>query len=166
MEHHMAGHEHDDERVDSHDLCDVVCGSNTEDMWIISSGRHRHGRLSRLDHTEQLRRLAINDSGFAEHCLRGAEVGSAGLDQKTLALTRLAALVAVGGSVPSFGAHADAAVSAGATAAEIVDVLVSVVPTVGLPRAVAAAPKIGMALGYDIDAGALEDQPLGDLAHP
>ena len=110
-----------------------------------------------MDHIEQLRRLAFNDEGFAEHCFRGADAASAELDQKTLALVRLAALVAVGGSGPSFGAHADAAVSAGATAAEIVDVVVGVVPTVGLPRAVAAAPKVGMALGYDIN-GALEDQ--------
>ena len=116
--------------------------------------------MSRLDHTEQLRRLAINDAGFTEHCLRGADAGSAGLDPKILALARLAALVAVGGSGPSFGAHADAAVSAGASAAEIVDVLVGVVPTVGLPRVVAAAPKVGMALGYDVDR-ALEDRSGG-----
>jgi alkylhydroperoxidase/carboxymuconolactone decarboxylase family protein YurZ len=42
-------------------------------------------------------------------------------------------------------------VSAGATAAEIVDVLIGVVPVVGLPRVVAAAPKLAMALGYDTD---------------
>jgi 4-carboxymuconolactone decarboxylase len=113
-----------------------------------------------LDHTEQLRRLAINDLGFTEHCLRGADAGSAGLDPKSLALVRLAALVAVGGSGASFGAHADAAVSAGAAAAEIVDVLVGVVPTVGLPRVVAAAPKVGMALGYDIN-GEWEDRSAG-----
>ena len=116
--------------------------------------------MSRLDHTEQLRRLAINDAGFADHCLRGDDDGSAGLDPKTLALVRLAALIAVGGSGPSFGAHADAAVSAGATAAEIVDVLVGVVPTVGLPRVVAAAPEVGMALGYDIN-GELEARSAG-----
>jgi 4-carboxymuconolactone decarboxylase len=118
------------------------------------------GRLSRLDHTEQLRRLAINDTGFAEECLSGTGAGTAGIDAKTLALARLAALVAVGGSGPSFGAHADAAVSAGATAAEIVQVLVGVVPTVGLPRVVAAAPKVGTALGYDINA-ALETRSGG-----
>ena len=117
----------------------------------------RPKRLSSLDHIEQLRRLAFNDEGFGERCLGGADAGSSELDQKTLALVRLAALVAVGGSGPSFGAHADAAVSAGATAAQIVDVIVGVVPTVGLPRVVAAAPKVGMALGYDIN-GALEDQ--------
>ena len=113
-----------------------------------------------MDHTEQLRRLAINDTSFAEHCLRGADAGSAGLDPKTLALVRLAALIAVGGPEPSFGAHADAAVSAGATADEIVDILVAVVPTVGLPCVVAAAPKVAMALGYDIN-GALEDRSGG-----
>ena len=116
--------------------------------------------MNRLDHTEQLRRLAINDASFTEHCLRGADAGSAGLDPKILALARLAALIAVGGSGPSFGAHADAAVSAGASAPEIVDVLVGVVPTVGLPRVVAAAPKVGMALGYDVDR-ALEDRSGG-----
>jgi hypothetical protein len=48
-------------------------------------------------------------------------------------------------------------VSAGATAAEIVDVLVGVVPIVGLPCAVSAAPRLALALGYDID-DALEHQ--------
>jgi alkylhydroperoxidase/carboxymuconolactone decarboxylase family protein YurZ len=104
-----------------------------------------------LDYTELLRSLAINDARFAEDGLDGAGLAPAELDAKTLELVRLGALVAVGGAVPSFGAQADAAVSAGATAAEIVDVLVGVVPVVGLPRVVAAAPKLAMALGYDTD---------------
>ena len=84
---------------------------------------------SALDYTERLRRLAINDAQFAEDCVGGAAVESLGLDLKTLALVRLAALVAVGGAVPSYGAQADAAVDAGATAAEIVAVLVAVTPS-------------------------------------
>jgi len=109
-----------------------------------------------LDYMERLRRLAINDARFVEVC--GAEVDPRGeLDSKTLELVRLAALIAVGGAVPSYGAQADAAVSAGATAAEIVDVLVGVVPIVGLPCAVSAAPRLALALGYDID-DALEHQ--------
>jgi 4-carboxymuconolactone decarboxylase len=104
-----------------------------------------------LDYTERLRRLAINDACFAEDGVDGTGVESEELDLKTLALVRLAALVAVGGAVPSYGAQTDAAVSAGATAAEIVDVLVSVIPIVGLPCVVAAAPKLAMALGYDTD---------------
>jgi hypothetical protein len=42
-------------------------------------------------------------------------------------------------------------VNAGAAAAEIVDVLIGVIPVVGLPRVVAAAPKLALALGYDLD---------------
>jgi hypothetical protein len=53
---------------------------------------------------------------------------------------------------PSYGAHADAALDAGASTAEVVDVLFGVLPVVGLPRVVAAAPMLAMALGYDTDA--------------
>ena len=42
--------------------------------------------------------------------------------------------------------------AAGATADEIVGTLVAVVSLTGVPRAVAAAPKLGLALGYDVDA--------------
>jgi len=106
-----------------------------------------------LDYMELLRRMAVNDARLGEDCLGGGSVDFPGLDAKTLELVRLAALVAVGGAVPSYGAQADAAVSAGATAPEIVDVLVAVVPIVGLPCAVAAAPKLALALGYDTDDG-------------
>jgi alkylhydroperoxidase/carboxymuconolactone decarboxylase family protein YurZ len=93
----------------------------------------------------------MNDARYTGHgvCPAGSEPGL--LDAKTEALARLAALVAVGGAVPSFGEHADAAVSAGATAAEIVEVLACVAPVVGLPRVVAAAPNLALALGYDVD---------------
>jgi 4-carboxymuconolactone decarboxylase len=104
-----------------------------------------------LDYTEVLRRLAINDEHFAEECVASAD--SSKLDPKTLALVRLGALIAVGGAVPSYGAQADVAVSVGATTAEIVDVLIAVVPVVGLPSVVAAAPTLAMALGYDLDEG-------------
>jgi 4-carboxymuconolactone decarboxylase len=104
-----------------------------------------------LDYTDRLRCLAINDASFIDTDGRLAESESAELDPKISALVGLAALVAVGGAGSSFGAQADAAVDAGATAAEIVAVLVDVIPIVGLPRAVAAAPKLAMALGYDVD---------------
>lgn len=102
-----------------------------------------------MDYAERLRRLVINDACFAGTGTSGTEVEPRDLDPKTLALVRLAALVAVGGAVPSYGAQADAAVDAGATAAEIVDVLVGVIPVVGLPAVVATAPKLALALGYD-----------------
>ena len=72
-------------------------------------------------------------------------------DPKTRALVRLAALGAAGGAGPSYGAEIDDAVRAGASAAEIVDVVEAVVPIVGLPCAVTAAPLVAMALGFDVD---------------
>ncbi len=116
---------------------------------MATAGLTRKKGACDLDHIERLRRLAINDGRIAED--DGDRLGSRELDPKTLALVRLAALVAVGGAVPSYGAQADDAIGAGATAAEIVDVLVGVLPIVGLPRVVAGAPKLAMALGYDTD---------------
>jgi 4-carboxymuconolactone decarboxylase len=103
-----------------------------------------------VDYTERLRSLAVNDARFVETVSQdGAE--SPGLDPKSLTLVRLAGLVAVGGAVPSYGELSDAAVSAGASTNEIVDVLVGLIPIVGLPCVVAAAPKIALALGYDVE---------------
>ena len=86
-----------------------------------------------MEYTEVLRRLAINDEHVFEDAAAGLEQ-VARLDPKTLALVRLAALVAVGGTVPSYGAETDAAIGAGATAAETVGVLVAVVAVVGIPE--------------------------------
>jgi alkylhydroperoxidase/carboxymuconolactone decarboxylase family protein YurZ len=107
-----------------------------------------------LDYIDLLRRLSLHDERVAAEalCAEPQLVGPGPiLDSKSLALVRLAALVAVGGAVPSYGAQADAAVDAGATAAEIVEVLVAVVPVVGLPCVVAAAPRLALALGHDLD---------------
>ena len=110
-----------------------------------------------MDHIEVLRRLAINDEHLLAELLGGTGVEGESpqpdraLDPRTLALVRLAALAAVGGAVSSYGAQADAAVDAGASAAEMVDVLVGVVPVVGIPCVVSAAPKLALALGYDSD---------------
>ena len=65
-------------------------------------------RMSRLlDYTERLQRLATDNV---------SEVGvdPKAFDQKTLALVRLGALIAIGGAIPSYGAHIDAAIDAGA----------------------------------------------------
>ncbi|MFB2596992.1 carboxymuconolactone decarboxylase family protein [Herbiconiux sp. P17] len=102
------------------------------------------------DYTDRLRRLAINEAGTVGGVL-GPSFQAATLDPKTLALVRLAALVAIGAAEPSFGEQADAAVSAGASADELVDVLVGISAVVGTPRVVAAAPELALALGYDLD---------------
>lgn len=112
-----------------------------------------------MDHIELLRRLAISDASLG-HDLVPTSVQPDQLDPKTVALVRLGALVAVTGAVASYGAQADAAVEQGATEAEIVDVLVAVVSITGLPCVVTAAPKLALALGYDID-DILQEQPSG-----
>ena len=107
-----------------------------------------------MDYTDLLRRLSLHDERVAASVL-GGDAAPPGidpmLDPKTRALVRLAALVAVGGAVPSYGAQTDAAVDAGATVDEIVEVLLAVMPVVGLPRVVAAAPRMALALGHDVD---------------
>ena len=106
-----------------------------------------------VDYLERLRRLAINDAHLVEDLGSGSSGSqdASALDPKTLTLVRLAALVATRGAQPSFGALTDGAVEAGATADEIVDVLAAVAAIVGLPCVVAAAPKVAIALGHDVD---------------
>ena len=85
-----------------------------------------------MDYTDRLRLLALNDARLAEELIGPSGSNAAELDPKTLALVRLAALVAAGGTLPSYGAHADAAVGAGATAPPRSSaVLVGVVDIVG-----------------------------------
>ena len=106
-----------------------------------------------VDYIDLLRRLSVQDEWLAAEAAGGTATSGLGmsLDAKTMSLVRLAALVAVGGAGPSYGAQSDAAVDAGATSDEIVDVLVAVIPVVGLPCVVAAAPKLALALGHDVD---------------
>lgn len=99
---------------------------------------------------DRLRQLAVSDTRMTD--AEAVDDASPHLDAKTVALARLSALIAVGGPDPSFGEHVDAAISAGAGADEIVDVLVGVRLVVGAPRVVAAAPQIALALGYDLEA--------------
>jgi alkylhydroperoxidase/carboxymuconolactone decarboxylase family protein YurZ len=104
------------------------------------------GEGTSVDYTERLRLLAWNVPKSAEH-----HSGELTLDARTLALVRIAALTAIGAPVPSFAENTDAAIGAGATCDEMVDVLIGVVPIVGMARVVAAAPRLALALGFDTD---------------
>jgi alkylhydroperoxidase/carboxymuconolactone decarboxylase family protein YurZ len=100
-----------------------------------------------LNYRDRLRRLALNEPQPLGEML---EVAPA-LDSRMLAIARLASLIAVGGTEPTFGEYTDAALSAGATADEIVGVLTGVGSVVGVPRVVSAASKVAVALGVDVD---------------
>jgi 4-carboxymuconolactone decarboxylase len=65
-------------------------------------------------------------------------------------LVRLAALVAGDASTTSLRWAVELAWSAGAPDEEIVGVLLSIGPEVGLPRIVDGAPRLAAAIGYDV----------------
>jgi 4-carboxymuconolactone decarboxylase len=108
-----------------------------------------------MDYTERLRRLAVGDATVVDAPPSGHPAAGE-LDERTMALARLAALVAVGGAPASYGVAADDAISAGASTDELVAVLIGVVPIVGTPCVVAAAPNLALALGLDLEAPDLD----------
>jgi alkylhydroperoxidase/carboxymuconolactone decarboxylase family protein YurZ len=108
-----------------------------------------------MDEVERLLRLlALNDERSVEMVLaQGQEhEGSTALRPKVELLVRLGALLALGASTASLRATVQRAQDAGATEAEIVGVLVSVAPAVGLARVVSSAPRLATAIGYDLEA--------------
>ena len=107
-----------------------------------------------------LRKLAIGDDVVLRRALAD-ESGEAvdWLDRKTRALVCVAALIAVDGCEASYLPAVEAARAAGATDEEVVACLLAAVRVLGAARVVSAAPKLGLALGYDVGA-ALEDTSL------
>jgi alkylhydroperoxidase/carboxymuconolactone decarboxylase family protein YurZ len=109
-----------------------------------------------------LRRLTIKDRSFVDGVQsdEARNVLASGLDAKTHALVSIGALIALDAAPQSYSPFVEAARAHGATEEEIVGTLVAAVPLVGAPRVVSAAPKLGLALGYDLE-GALEEPPGG-----
>ena len=102
------------------------------------------------EYKEHLRRLAVHDEAF----LQAIAVNGAAsvIDRKTAALVRVAATVAVDAALASFQHAVTRAIAAGATSDEIVASLEAVTPVTGAARVVQCAPKVALALGYDVDA--------------
>ena len=108
-----------------------------------------------VDDAERLlRRLALNDEESVGMVLasRSGSSADAALRPKVDLLVRLGALVAVGAATTSLRSTVELAMAAGASESEIVGVLVAVGPAVGLARVVSSAPKLAMAIGYDVEA--------------
>jgi 4-carboxymuconolactone decarboxylase len=120
-------------------------------------------------HEETLRKLAIRDDAYVDSVMvdQGANRAASCLERKTYALVQLGALVAVDASPPSYLEMIETARRAGATNDEIVGTLIAAMPAVGVARVVSAAPKLGLAVGYDV-AAALESRsaPVRDLPTP
>jgi len=73
-----------------------------------------------------------------------------GLDERTLILTRIAALAAMDAPAISYAAHIGPALQSGLTSEQLQDVLVAIAPVVGTARVMAAAGNIAEALGIAI----------------
>ncbi len=85
--------------------------------------------------------------------LREATRESSGLDARTFALVKIAALVALDSPPASYLWQVSNALDAGATPKDILGVLTAIAPQVGGPRAIAAAPEIMVALGLSLPEG-------------
>lgn len=82
--------------------------------------------------------------------IQEAEREASGLDPRSFALVKIASLIALDAPPASFVWQVGVAVSVGVTAEDIVGVLTAVAPQVGLPKVVAAAPEIMLALGLTL----------------
>ena len=102
-------------------------------------------------------KVAIADDAYVEEVLSNdrANLAASTLDAKAHALVRLGALIAIDAEAPAYMWTLQAARRAGASDDEIVGCLLAVMPPLGVARIVAAAPKLGLALGFDV-ASALE----------
>ena len=120
-----------------------------------SASRRRTGGENQLaGFRERLRRLSINDRHYLDAVLgagSGAEC-SGDLDPRSSALVRLGALIALDGPSPAFDWEVAAALAAGVSKDQLVDVLVTTAPLIGSAHVVSAAPKLARALDYDVDA--------------
>lgn len=112
-----------------------------------------------MHYTEQLRVLTLGDPRRVEALTSQEELTHSPTAQSVVAAARLGALIALGGSVSSYGSEIDAALAAGLSRPDVVEILLAVTSVVGVPCVVTAAPAIGLALGYDIDE-ALEQRDI------
>ena len=83
--------------------------------------------------------------------LREANLEASGLDARTFALAKIAALIALDAPPASYAWQVANALDDGATPEDILGVLRAIAPQVGGPKVVAAAPEIMVALGLSVD---------------
>ena len=107
---------------------------------------------------ETLRRLTLNDEAFVRTMLvenagvspHGPDRAQQSLDDRTRRLVTLGALIAIDAGATAIDAAVTAAMAAGASVEELVEVLLAIAPSIGSARVVSAAPHIAAAVGYDL----------------
>ena len=107
------------------------------------------------DTREVLGALALGDPDLLAEGLeaRANWKGRSGLDGRSYALVKLAALIALDAPPASYLWQVPNALAEGATPEDLVGVLIAIAPQVGGPKLVAAAPELMLALGLSLPDG-------------
>jgi alkylhydroperoxidase/carboxymuconolactone decarboxylase family protein YurZ len=107
------------------------------------------------DTREVLGALALGDPDLLAEGLeaRANWKGRSGLDGRSYALVKLAALIALDAPPASYLWQVSNALAEGATPEDLVGVLIAIAPQVGGPKLVAAAPELMLALGLSLPDG-------------
>jgi 4-carboxymuconolactone decarboxylase len=90
--------------------------------------------------------------------MTAASLDATTLDEKTLMLVRIAALVAIDGPPISYGMNLEAAGEVGVNAEEVRGVLAAIAPIVGTTRVVSATSSIAGALALEVELAELDAQ--------
>ena len=90
--------------------------------------------------------------------MTAASLDASNLDEQTLMLVRIAALVAVDAPPVSYVMNLEAAAEVGIDAEQVRGVLAAVAPIVGTTRVVSATTSIAGALALEIELAELDDQ--------
>ncbi len=104
------------------------------------------------DRETMLRRMSLSDPRLLtgpSPTLPGRDPAS--LDPRWQTLVRLGALLATEPSSAALQQVVDEALELNITRDELVQALVCLLPTVGLRQAAAVAPRLGLAIGYDVE---------------
>jgi 4-carboxymuconolactone decarboxylase len=99
-----------------------------------------------------LRELSLGDATVLARLLSDTGPMEGALYTVVAGLVRIAALIALGADTPAYQREVNAAFGVGASADEVIDVLSRVASIVGSTHVMSAAPRLALALGYDVDA--------------
>jgi alkylhydroperoxidase/carboxymuconolactone decarboxylase family protein YurZ len=104
---------------------------------------------------EMLGALALGDPDLLAAGLevRAEFQARSGLDARSYALVKLAAIMALDAPPASYLWQVANAIDAGATPEDLVGVLIAIAPQIGGPKLVAAAPELMVALGLALPDG-------------
>jgi alkylhydroperoxidase/carboxymuconolactone decarboxylase family protein YurZ len=105
------------------------------------------------DAEDTLRGVSVGDAPLLERLLSMQldNLAASGLDPRSYSMVKLATLIAVDAPPASYVAQLAFAREAGVSTEEVIGVLVAAAPQVGIPKVVAAAPEIMLALDLPLD---------------